>query len=538
LAGPVSAQPGATNIYTFTLTGGPAKVGGFDVSASAGTITPNVAGTKVVGNEITHNAPASFTGNTLSFSLKWQAPTTPGLYTLYGAGVSADGAGGFTGDGVAATTLLVDVAASNLPPVANAGGPYSASAGVPIQFNGAGSSDPDGIIASYTWDFGNGATGAGVNPSYAYQAAGTYTVTLTVIDDKGASSSATTTATIAAVGQPLPPVANAGGPYSGKAGVAVQFSGAGSSDPDGVVSSYAWSFGDGATATGVNPMHTYAVAGTYNVSLTVTDNTGLTNTASTTATITTGSTPPVANAGGPYTGSVGTAILFDASASSDADGTIASYAWNFGDGTTGAGVTASHSYAAAGVYAVTLTVTDNDSLVATAQTTASISVPPTTSPGQQLYDNNCSACHGAGGKGGPEQAVVGASSGDISEAINEVSAMSFLRGTLSSTDIRAISAYLKATTPTPPPPPASSGEQVYNDNCASCHGPNGRGGTVEGIRGASSSEITRAINGVKAMSFLQGVLSTTDIRAVSAFLGASSSRGDSSVSSRSSRSER
>jgi hypothetical protein len=86
-----------------------------------------------------------------------------------------------------------------------------------------------------------------------------------------------------------PPVANVGGPYTGTAGTAISFSGAGSSDPQGEALTYAWSFGDGATGTGVSPTHTYAVNGypvsTYTVSLTVTDTSGLGTAASTTATI-------------------------------------------------------------------------------------------------------------------------------------------------------------------------------------------------------------------------------------------------------------
>ncbi|MCB0293801.1 MAG: PKD domain-containing protein, partial [Calditrichaeota bacterium] len=89
-----------------------------------------------------------------------------------------------------------------------------------------------------------------------------------------------------------PPVANANGPYSGITGVAVSFSSAGSSDPDGSITGYLWSFGDGATSTAANPSHTYAAAGTYNVSLTVTDNGGAQDTDNTTAEIT---DPPVGN---------------------------------------------------------------------------------------------------------------------------------------------------------------------------------------------------------------------------------------------------
>ncbi|MCB9088176.1 MAG: S8 family serine peptidase [Calditrichae bacterium] len=89
-------------------------------------------------------------------------------------------------------------------------------------------------------------------------------------------------------GSNTPPVANANGPYSGTAGVAVSFSSAGSYDPDGSISSYLWNFGDGSTSTSANPTHVYASANTYNVSLTVTDNNGAQNTDNTTATITGG----------------------------------------------------------------------------------------------------------------------------------------------------------------------------------------------------------------------------------------------------------
>jgi len=82
------------------------------------------------------------------------------------------------------------------------------------------------------------------------------------------------------------PTADANGPYSGDTGVSVSFSSAGSNDSDGTITGYLWNFGDGGTSTAANPSHTYSTAGTYNVSLTVTDNGGLQDTDNTTATIT------------------------------------------------------------------------------------------------------------------------------------------------------------------------------------------------------------------------------------------------------------
>jgi len=173
-----------------------------------------------------------------------------------------------------------------------------------------------------------------------------------------------------------PPTAEANGPYSGTVGTPVSFASSGSADPDGSVASYAWSFGDGGTAATANPTHSYAAAGSYLVRLTVTDNGGATATDSATATITDGggggNRPPVAQAGGPYFGTVGTPVLFSGAGSADPDGSIAGYAWSFGDGATGSGVAPQHTYAAAGTYTATLTVTDN--LGATGQATASVNV--------------------------------------------------------------------------------------------------------------------------------------------------------------------
>jgi PKD repeat protein len=93
------------------------------------------------------------------------------------------------------------------------------------------------------------------------------------------------------------PTANANGPYSGTAGNVVAFSSAGSSDADGTIVGYSWSFGDGGSSAAANPNYTYGAAGTYNVSLTVTDDQGATGSNTTTATITAAPPPPPAGEG-------------------------------------------------------------------------------------------------------------------------------------------------------------------------------------------------------------------------------------------------
>ncbi len=163
-----------------------------------------------------------------------------------------------------------------------------------ISFSGAGSSDPDGTIVGYAWNFGDGATATGATASHGYAAAGTYTVTLTVTDNKGATDGDTAIMTIA----DRAPLANAGGNVAGTAGVAVGFDGSASSDPDGSITSWAWTFGDGASGTGATPSHVYTAAGTYTATLTVTDNNGARSSDTTVATIATA-------AGGPWAQSIG-----------------------------------------------------------------------------------------------------------------------------------------------------------------------------------------------------------------------------------------
>jgi serine protease len=125
------------------------------------------------------------------FAITWSNPSS-GKYSL--TAVATDDAGAST------TSPGVNVNINSVP-VANAGGSYSGAPGQAIQFNGTGSSDPDGTIWHYNWTFGDGTNASGATPTHVYNSVGTYTVRLTVADNYGAKSSATTTATIRS---PLP----------------------------------------------------------------------------------------------------------------------------------------------------------------------------------------------------------------------------------------------------------------------------------------------------------------------------------------------
>ncbi|GAA1831350.1 PKD domain-containing protein [Agromyces salentinus] len=138
-----------------------------------------------------------------------------------------------------------------------------------VTFDAGTSSDGDGVIASYAWDFGDGLTGEGANPTHEYAAGGSYAVTLTVTDDDGAT--ATATRSVITVDPNVPPTARFTANVNFQT---VGFDASTSSDSDGVITEYAWDFGDGRTATGPTASHLYGAAGTYDVTLTITDNRG------------------------------------------------------------------------------------------------------------------------------------------------------------------------------------------------------------------------------------------------------------------------
>ena len=242
------------------------------------------------------------------------------------------------------------VQVSNMPPSANPDGPYYAEVDESISFDGTGSTDSDGSISSYDWDFGDGNTATGSNPNHSYQNSGEYTVSLTVRDDAGDQDTETTTASIN-----NPPIAHAGGPYECEEGESLQFDGSGSEDLDGTITEYMWDFGDGNTGTGETTTHTYSEDGEYTVTLTVTDDDSSTDTDTTMVTV---SNPDiVVDAGGPYSGETGIPIQFSGSASEGTPPYM--YSWEFGDGNSSTEQNPSHNYVSPGTYEVSLSVVDD-----------------------------------------------------------------------------------------------------------------------------------------------------------------------------------
>ncbi|NND72403.1 MAG: PKD domain-containing protein [Rhodothermales bacterium] len=281
-------------------------------------------------------------------------------------------------------TIVVSPAPTNVPPTASFSlTPDSGQAPLTVTVDASGSSDSDGSIVSYTWTFGDGSSATGVSASHEYSQAGTFSVVLTVTDDDGATASETRTVSVLEPNNQPPAAAFSASTSTGVIPLLVTFDASSSTDPDGSIATYTWNFGDGSAATGVSTSKTYTVAGSYIVTLTVTDDDGASSLTQQTilASAGTSNLPPVAAF--TLTPSVGTApvtVATDGSASTDSDGTISSYAWDYGDGATGTGVTDSHTYSTSGTYTVTLTVSDNNGATGSSSQTVTVSSPPTAGP--------------------------------------------------------------------------------------------------------------------------------------------------------------
>jgi PKD repeat protein len=143
-----------------------------------------------------------------------------------------------------------------------------------------------------------------------------------------------------------------------------------STDTGGSISSHAWTFGDGSTSTATSPSHTYAAAGTYSVTETVTDSvSGKTSSKTASVVVASSGGTPTAN----FTDTVSGLTATFTDTSTDSGGSIGTHAWTFGDGSTSAATSPSHTYAAAGTYSVTEKVTDSVS-GKTSSKTASVTV--------------------------------------------------------------------------------------------------------------------------------------------------------------------
>lgn len=263
----------------------------------------------------------------------------------------------FTTGGSASHEGLLNIQENLLPTASFNVSPGNIFRNDPVSFDASASTDPDGTISSYDWNFGDGQTGSGMTATHTYTSAGTFTVTLTVTDNRQGKGTATRNVQVGT--NAVPHARFTVTPHSGLVDTEFHFDATESSDSDGTISSYDWRFGDGQVGTGRTVSHTYTAAHDYTVTLTVTDNHDAKGTTTRNVTVIHNSAPHARFSFTPRTGKVNTVFHFDASESSDPDGELIRYDWNFGDGETTRGKTVQHRYSHSGNYDVTLMVTDN-----------------------------------------------------------------------------------------------------------------------------------------------------------------------------------
>lgn len=288
--------------------------------------------------------------------------------------------------------VVVTVVQANQSPSSNAGSDLSMTLPTnSVLVNGSGN-DPDGSIVSYAWAKVSGptATMSGqttANLSLSNLLQGTYIYSLTVTDNNGATNSDNVQIVVnpAAINQS--PTANAGSPVILNLPTnSTTLSGSGS-DPDGSIASYLWEKLTGPVATLTNANTAILslsglVAGSYTFRITVTDNQGATANSQTTVTVNAANQAPIANVGSPITITLPTNSTNIVGSGTDADGSVASYAWSQLSGPNSATLTNASSPTVSagnlvqGIYSFRLTVTDNLGATGSASVNVTVNAAP------------------------------------------------------------------------------------------------------------------------------------------------------------------
>ena len=258
---------------------------------------------------------------------------------------------------------ILTVRSGNAPLASFTFTPSLSAPNTTVTFNASASlaTNSGGTITSYSWTFGDGSDKGPVTTAvvtHAYATWGRFTVALTVTDSYGYTN--TTTGVVVVDAPPIAtfdtlfPLAKVGRPFV--------FNGSDSHDPDGNVTSWTWTFGDGGQGSGAVVSHTYQVTGVYNVTLTVVDNNGFRGSVTKAILVVYPQAPVAVFSINPVRPVADELVTFNASLSTSSDSIIVSYTWQFGDGSVGSGAVVAHRYDRAGAYTVQLTVRDADNM--------------------------------------------------------------------------------------------------------------------------------------------------------------------------------
>jgi len=275
-----------------------------------------------------------------------------------------------------------------LPPTAQMSvNPKTGSAPLTVSLNNTGS-DPDGHIAQCEWQVPGKPNVSGCNAQMTFDNAGTYNITLKVTDNDGLIATAFDTVTVEEVPR-IPPVAQFSiNPTNGSAPLTVTLNGNSSFDSDGSIAKCEWEVLGKSTLSGCSTQMIFDNAGSYNITLTVTDNDGLTATASEMVTVE-AQIPPVANINiNPQTGTAPLTVTLDGNSSFDADGSIVKCEWQVPSKSSVSGCLTKMTFDNGGTYNITLTVTDNSGLTATDSDTVIVDTPQ--APVAQMFLNTIS----------------------------------------------------------------------------------------------------------------------------------------------------
>lgn len=203
---------------------------------------------------------------------------------------------------------------------------------------------PVALSINYNWDYGDGVTGTGVVSNHTYGASGTYYACLTASDTAGICTATFCDSVVIVI---PPPTCSSTFTYTDNGSGNLNFQVA----PFSLTDTYAWDYGDGSTGTGAISLHTYPTAGTYYVCLTTNDSTTMcTSTFCDSVTAAGSATCAVSFTYFDLNG----IVAFNATPLSVTN----TYAWNFGDGNSGANAVTTNTYASSGIYYVCVTMTD------------------------------------------------------------------------------------------------------------------------------------------------------------------------------------